>query len=293
MPLRRSIFIILFQFLFSYLFAQKQTFIVNLSNTNVNEVIMGNGSVNFRDSRIFLYNIWNNDRSQLITVSILPDITSGVTKWDTLANISHLSKVIDLLKMADDNIQKYLEGHSEFNNLQLKFTGYRPVIIKNNKILTTDDICLVEFYNVPKQAGVINFDRLNYISLYPNKKGISKDSLFNYINETYNRFGFTLDATSKLICEGNSGLPDIGGYTFWVSLPPSIDIGWQYYGTERFIFNPEIGVVAGSYKTYLRGGTGSIVNSKISGFEWDTKMFLPLLINGLRPAIYMKEMRRD
>lgn len=293
--LLRNIFIFIIQFLFTSLFAQKQSFIIDLSNKNVIEVVMGNGSKVFPGSRIYLYNIWNKQKTRLITVSILPDITNGETEWDTLSTLPQSNQFVNIEKVAAKALSEYFD-HQENNPedyLSLKSMDYTPLILKNGRIITTKNDCLVEIYKSPASiSSVPLFKEFSYVTLNTAVTHSDENKLQDFVKLMYKQVGFIIDITGKIFCKNKISIASHQGYLFWVSSPPFLHVNWQYYGIEKFVFIPQIGIISGSFVRYLHGDTGNVVSLKSSGFEKTLKMFRAISINGKTVNDYFSSLQK-
>lgn len=277
--------------------AQQKSFIIDLDNKNINEVVLGNGSVNFPGCRIYLYNIWISDKDDkyLITASILPDITTGRIKWDTLNTPPLGNRYINIIDTALESIHHYITNCHKFfftkENYYLKSDEYTAVIKKKDAFYTApSNPCIVEFYKYSSQAPY-RLEDYDYITIYPNGITYAPQDIENIRSYFYKNFKGDISFQGKLlILKKDSNQDKI--IKFWITPPPSLDAGWQYYGIEQFNFISGIGVVAGTFRQYLRGGTGAVVSNKLSHFEQHTKIFTPITINGIPFAQYLQKVSK-
>jgi len=267
--------------------SQKKYVVIDLNKPETNEVVLGKGSVNFPLARIYLYNKWLRVKNEtyLITASILPDISTGQIKWDSLSAIPQQYEIVDIDQIAIKSITHYFDNCKKISfddNYPLKTTEYTVIIKKrNNYLIASSNPCLFEFYKY-SIANPFALEDYDYISLYPNGTPYSLADISKIQYYLYSNFKGDIHYLGKVLPYGKANIVyDKEEFSFWITQPPAFDIGWQYFGIEEFKLIPQIGIIAGSFKQYLRGGTGSIVNPKRSHFERNTNLFTAISINGI------------
>ncbi|MEO6837660.1 MAG: hypothetical protein ABI261_02920 [Ginsengibacter sp.] len=271
----------------------KKYVIIDLNQPSTNEVILGNGSTNLPNAKIFLYNKWIQWKNEtfLITASILPDIINGEIKFDSLTNIPKEYEIVDMDKIAIKSINYYLNNCNKLDSkYPLKTTKFTAIIKKKNKyFIALSNTCLLEFYKY-SQATPFSIQDYDYITLYPYGTPYSRNDVLKIKEYLHSNFKGDLNDLGKVMPFGKP--ENIYGqkeFSFWITLPPAFDIGWQYFGIEDFKLIPDIGIVAGSFRQYLKGGTGSVINTNFSHFEQNTKLFTAISINGHSLKEFLKE----
>lgn len=291
-------FIILFFLTVNYQGFCKKYVIIDLNQPTTNEVIMGNGSTNFPKTKIYLYNKWLRLKSEtfLITASILPDITNGKTIFNTLTAIPTEYEIVDIDQIAIQSINYYFNNCNKItfdSKYPLKTTEFTVILKKENKyLIASSNTCLFEFYKY-SSATPTAIEDYNYISLYPYGTLYSREDISKIQHYLHTNFKGDIHYLGKLLpsakSENSEGKEE---FTFWITNPPLLDVGWEYFGIEEFRFIPFVGIIAGTFVQYLKGGTGSIVNQKISHFEQNTKLFTAITINGIPFAKFLQNMNK-
>lgn len=268
-------------------YAKTSYFLIDYNNPEykINSVKLSAKELYNTSKEVELYNLKYKDR--LILFSILPN----ATMWKEISQDELKSKQIDfktLAKTFENGFDSYLKLDWD-NSSTIKRDDIIIVIHKNNKYMAAN-FCLSEYFALTKDPllfpnqmgeGFINVNSpmlsaKDFEALFFQKYKTKSPNVWLDVSDNLSKYYFFRRPLNFL-----SGVEEVAGkkaYRFWHYSDWRVYDGYNTLrGVDRFLFIPEIGIVAGSYDFWFGK---NISNSKLEANYLAEKLMYPIEING-------------
>lgn len=236
-----------------------------------------------------LYNLRYKDR--LLLFSVLP----AKLKWIEIDENELKSGLIDF-KALDQLFERSLQGSlkAEYSNAdRIKREDIKIVLTKNGKYLAAN-FCISEYFVIvnnpllfPNQMGEafinIKSPLLSVKDFEILFKQTFKKNSPNAIGDSYhNMMSYPFFVKPLNFLSGTTTILAKKAYRFWHYSDWSIIDGYNTQrGAERFLYVPELGIIAGSYDFYFAKHVNSLVYEKFMDNYLSERMMYPTSINGI------------
>lgn len=235
-----------------------------------------------------LYNLIFKDR--LILFSVLP----STLKWKEITAAEFKDKQINfeqLQQLMEKGFQAYLKSAGE-NNEQTKRNDITLVITKDGKYLAAN-FCLTEYFVLIKdpllfanQLGDVFINTETpmlgvkaFETLFKQKFKHSSPNQWQDVSYTLGSYPFFNKPLNFL--SGTEELVGKKAYRFWHYADWRVSDGYnKQRGIDRFLYVPDLGIVAGSYDFWFAKNVRKLTFSTLSTNYLTEKVMYPVLING-------------
>jgi len=242
----------------------------------INEVDVASNNDFGCDKKIYsaqLYNVFLSPGA-LVLFTVLPTNEDGNVKWKKIDINTVRSSVFNITaldSLYSINFKKFVQ--SGFRNVKLvKLNGFKVIIKRPDGYYVNESDCLTEFFYLGRfnaNNGFVNQNPINVIDTTVSPLSIAefemqyKRRMDKY---SYNHSDFTSISqfglkTPILFYSHPTTINNLNCYFFWELSTWTLDIANIDRGIDRFIFNPEIGIIGGDYTFYFRKLNNSIPSS--------------------------------
>ncbi len=217
-----------------------------------------------------LYNMFLG-RSGLVLFTVFPSGSDHLPHWKKISLDSIKSRLLfsdQLGKLYDSAFSAF--SKSGFKNYEyLKNDTYKLILKKEDGYYTNATDCFAEFFNIINSdhhatAGLTGNNYLSDIDIELKPTSIASFEI-NY-KERNGSYSHNIGDESSIAVNGEQPtlfysnsliLLNKKSYFFWTYAHWYADAINSFRGIDRFIFNPEYGIVAGDYSFYFSKLTGS------------------------------------
>jgi len=237
--------------------------ILNLARPDIHHVLTertGDNYIGITSAKVEIYNILRPQPKQpgkpstdtlLISLSILP-LPDGQLVWksiqaDSLSKLPLLS-IDALTKLANERIISYFHKGKPLNRVELSRDSIVPIVQRGNRYYLANTYVLTSFFIV-RPHTIHSLNQADMATIDSNSPLFSADSLLNVASSQSGNKHAQLWAavqTGNIIQSKSSGY-----YEFWSNPRPSSHANWLYYGMDRFLYKPGIGIVSGKYEAFF------------------------------------------
>lgn len=267
-------------------------FLVDLNSTQykVNTVKLNAKSLYNKNIDLEMFNILGINNS-LILFTVFP--LQNKNLWNKIAIDSVKTLLIsysDLLNDFEKKEKIYISSQNT-SDILLKKYDIKIIIKKDNQFMVSS-YCLTEFFRILREPLIfpnlmgsfyINIDSPPYtVKQFEHKtKEISNHYSVNSISSKQSSGSSALRRPLEkplTFFSGSTSVSSMAGYKFWLFSDWRVDDGMNLQrGIDRFIYVPDIGIVAGSFDYWFENFVDSdlIFNNYLN-----EKIMMPLSING-------------
>ncbi|MES2062916.1 MAG: hypothetical protein V4456_13405 [Bacteroidota bacterium] len=237
----------------------------------INEIDVASDNKNICDKKMYsaqLYNIFFSEKKgsrNLILFSVMPSREDGNIKWKKV-NIDTLKSYIYNLRQLDSLQMQGIEDfeRSAYRNTEcVKRSNFRVILKKHDGYYVNEGYCLAEFFKTSTFAfhsGFSNQNPINLIDISNPPLSIAEFEMqylrwnkqYSYNFAYSNNSGLTAFKTPILFYSHQNEINDLRAYYFWTLSTWTSDRVNINRGIDRFIFNPEIGIIGGDYTFYFK-----------------------------------------
>lgn len=272
-------------------------FLVDLNNKayQVTTVKLNAGKLYQQQADVELFNI-KTDRS-LILFSVLPQ--KGKTLWKTIDFNTVLSDTVNysaMVKLFTDGMRSSKQRNDRnISDYATKKETIKIVIRKDGQYMIPNYV-ITEYFNLSNEPVIFPNQLPNYIINIkaPALKALDFEQQYKAL---YNHYSANAVATAsggsvmlrppfaepRLFLSGKVDVAGYQAYQFWQFTDWRIVDGLNSYrGIDRFLYTPELGIIAGSFDYWFGFKMDSIT---LTGNYLAEKLMMPLEINNKAVAV--------